>query len=303
MYICKYCGKEFELRRAHNGHIARCVLNPDTQTKYECCYCKQNIVGKISYSRHVNHCELNPDRLMIKRPFSDHDEDGQEYSCSYCGKECKNTNSLKNHERLCRKNPNKDVSNISKHNQQITDGTKTIWNKGLDKTTSLSVKQMADTLKQRYASGELTGNCTGKHIPQDVRDKIAATHRLLDHDQMNKNSHGKRGWLDGMFFMSTWEVAYYLFMRDSGHKITRCPNRFEYVYENKLHTYAPDFLVDDSIIVEVKGYETDLDRLKYTLVPDLVIIDESKISPYLQYVKNTYKTTSIEELYDINLSK
>lgn len=303
MYTCKYCGKEFESSAKCNGHIARCVESPANKEHIQCEFCGKIITGKISYSRHRTHCSLNPDGVQNKSPQYRHDVDGKIYSCKFCNKIFKNTNSLINHERLCASNPEKATSNLAVFNNQVKNGEIDIWNKGQTKETNSSVAKQSETVKRLYATGELVGNFLGKHHPQHVKDKIAASHRLLDHDQVNKNSHGKRGWLDGMFFMSTWEVAYYLYMRDSGHIITRCSQKFEYEYEDKLHTYTPDFLVDNKTIVEVKGYETDVDRLKYTLVPDLVIIDESKINPYLQYVKNTYKTTSIEELYAINLSK
>lgn len=298
MYKCKYCGAEFENRFKCSGHASRCSSNPTMSSTHECEYCGKTIIGKHSFTQHVNHCEFNPNKLKHKSP-SRLQVESHSLTCCYCGKECRNDNVLRNHERLCKSNPNRVLpSEVNGHKGGWPKG-KPAWNKGLTKETDARVAAHSTMMQELYSSGKLKGNFTGRKHTQETKDKISAAHLKLDHDQFNKNSHGKRGWLDNMFFMSTWELAYYLFMKDKGHTIVRCPQKFEYVdSDNKPHTYTPDFLVDDTIIVEIKGYETDHDRFKYTLVPDLVVIGEKDIDPYLQYVYKTYETRDLETLYD-----
>lgn len=297
MYTCKYCGQEFDNRFKCSGHASRCLNNPTMTSVHTCDFCGQSIIGKHSFTQHVNHCNSNPDKLIYKSPVREGFDDSQS-ECKFCGKLCKNDNSLRNHERLCKMNPERQF--ISKEHVGGWPKGKPAWNKGLTKETDERVANQSRIIAAKYASGELTGSFTGRKHTQETKDKISAAHLKLDHDQFNKNSHGKRGWLDDMFFMSTWELAYYLFMRDSGHTIIRCPQKFDYLdEENKPHTYTPDFLVDSIYIVEIKGYETDHDRFKYTLVPDLIVIGEQEINPYLQYVYKTYQTRDPETLYDI----
>lgn len=300
MYICKYCGQAFETRQKHNGHIARCLKVPDNITEFTCKFCNKVVIGKNSWVRHENHCKHNPNHVVHKTPFQNQDALRNEFVCQYCGKNCKNTNSLVNHERLCPKNVNRKIYNgINSYHEKLKTGEVTVWNKGLTKETDARVAAHSLKMHELYSSGEIKAGFEGRKHTQETKDKISAAHLKLDHDQFNKNSHGKRGWLDNMFFMSTWELAYYLFMRDKGHNIVRCPQKFDYVdSDNKPHTYTPDFLVDDKAIVEIKGYETDHDRFKYTLVPDLVVIGEKDIDPYLQYVYKTYETRQLETLYD-----
>ena len=306
MYKCKYCNEEFDNVAKLGGHCSRCKLNPTYTSTHICKYCGKTIIGKHSYTQHENHCELNPNKKDYKYSVRvGHNNNPS--NCKYCNKECKNDNSLRNHERLCKENPNRDThnsygkDNLRAYREKIKNGEITVWNKGLTKETDIRVNKQSKSQIEYYKLHQ--GTFKGRHHSQETKDKISKAQLLRDHDQSNKNSHGKRGWLDNMFFMSTWELAYYIFMRDSGHDIKRCNIKFKYEQDGKIHTYTPDFIVDDNIIIEIKGYETDLDRFKYTLVDNLCIIGEDKIEPYLRYVFNTYKTKEIESLYDIDLSK
>lgn len=66
--------------------------------------------------------------------------------CKHCGKECKNTNSLRNHERLCSKNPSKQDSSFKFFREQLKNGDKVTWNKGLTKLTNSSIAECAAKL-------------------------------------------------------------------------------------------------------------------------------------------------------------
>lgn len=296
MYSCKYCGKKFDNKFKCGGHTSRCAQNPTMLSLHICTFCGKEIIGQHSFTQHQNHCEQNPEKLIYKSPVRK--GFGNEASCcKFCNKLCKNDNSLRNHERLCKLNP--DRYSIPRSKLGGWPKGRPAWNKGLTKETDERVANQSRTLSKKYEDGKLAGSFTGHKHLQETKDKISKSHLRLNHDQFNKNSHGKRGWIDNMFFMSTWELAYYLFMRDTGHTIVRCPQKFNYVDESgKQHTYTPDFLIDNKEIVEIKGYETEHDRFKYTLVPNLTVIGDQDINPYLQYVYNNYKTKKIETLYD-----
>lgn len=90
----------------------------------------------------------------------------------------------------------------------------------------------------------------------------------------------------------------YIYQKDHGHNIRRCDKKFPYFYKEKIHYYYPDFIVDNEYIVEIKGFETELDLLKYTLVPGICVIKGEDIIPYINYVKETYKVEDITSLYE-----
>lgn len=174
--------------------------------------------------------------------------------CKFCGKECANANSLRNHERLCKSNPDKQVSNISKYKQENPGswnkglvGVQTAWNKGLPgtftgKKHTAEVKlEMSNRKKALYASGwePTCGRCKkylhSSPIAGDVK-------------------------LDG-----TWEVKVAEHLDKLGVVWKRNRERFSYIRpDGKSATYQPDFYVEDwCTYLEVKGYETALDRAKW----------------------------------------
>lgn len=299
MYKCKYCEKEFKSLGGCRGHEYGVHENIHTHNVI-CRFCKKEFKQMGLYSHEPN-CPENPSsKAFLKLQTTSLKNEPQDGNCQYCNKYCRNQNSLRNHERLCKENPNGQQSGFVNYNKNYIK-IYGAWNRGLTKTTDERVAAYSNKLIEYFKTHE--GTFKGKKHTELAKQKIALAQLLVDHDARNKYSHGKRGYLDGMFFMSTWELAYYIYNRDKGHKIIRCPLKFDYEYEGKLHKYTPDFLVDDSVLVEVKGWETELDRLKYTLVDKLLIVYYEDIKVCIDYVKTTYKIVNIEDMYDIFISK
>lgn len=61
-----------------------------------------------------------------------------------------------------------------------------------------------------------------------------------------------RYYFQGERFDSSWELALWIYAKDHGEEIQRCPCVFSYVYNNKRHKYFPDFLYKGEF-VEIKG--------------------------------------------------
>ena len=59
-------------------------------------------------------------------------------------------------------------------------------------------------------------------------------------------------YFQGERFDSSWELALWIYAKDHGEEIQRCPCVFSYVYKNKHHKYFPDFLYKGEM-VEIKG--------------------------------------------------
>jgi len=61
-----------------------------------------------------------------------------------------------------------------------------------------------------------------------------------------------------------WELIVAKYFDKMNIKWTKNKKRFKYIFENKDRFYTPDFyLFDSNLYIEVKGYETDLDRAKW----------------------------------------
>ena len=100
----------------------------------------------------------------------------------------------------------------------------------------------------------------------------------------------KFGTYRGYHCDSSWELAFVIFNLD--HNIVFCRNTesFPYEYNGTIHYYYPDFIVDN-IYYEIKSFKNDKVYNKCRDFPkekQLVIIDQEKIQPYLDYCESTY---------------
>ena len=108
-------------------------------------------------------------------------------------------------------------------------------------------------------------------------------------------------------FDSAWELAYYIWLKDHNIDFEYQPDiSFDYEYNNKIHRYYPDFLVEDEI-QEIKGtqffenynpnnkmicpYNRDLDdfveaKHQCMIKNNIKIITDC--TEYLNYIRNTY---------------
>ena len=284
-YICE-CGRVFTNPQGYSGHRTRCKTNPNNQKIFTCEYCGKEIRGLHSYNKHRTYCDNNPDRKEYAISKSE-----DSYNCEYCNKTCIGLLSLKCHERLCNNNPNKSISNFTKYNEDVRTGIKPSWNGGLTKDDHPSIKAQSEKLIGRE------GTFKGRHHTLETKQHLSKVQTEVWHKDDHRRIFSKSGWYDNQYMMSTYELAYYIYTKDSGHKIVRCDKRFPYIYKDKKHYYYPDFIVDDYSIIEIKGFETELDKVKYTSVPDLVVLRYEDIKHCIKYVQDTYNVSDLSELY------
>ncbi len=200
------------------------------------------------------------------------------YICKWCQKPCKNANSHRNHERLCPCNPDRNyVSHTIGH---------AAWNKGLTKETSDIVKNQAEK-QAKTKLGVLHGPMTEEHKQKLIEGihKAKAEGKNVGGHRIHKSGHGKKCIADGIFFDSSWEVAYWFYNKENGNKLERNTKEFLYEYQNKTHRYLPDFF-DGSNYIEIKGYEDEKCQAKYQSVNNLVVIKD--VSKEINYMTEKY---------------
>lgn len=67
----------------------------------------------------------------------------------------------------------------------------------------------------------------------------------------------------------TWELQVANWLNEKNIKWTNNFSPYSYYWNNSWHLYFPDFLLlDNDAVIEVKGYETERDRLKWQAVID-----------------------------------
>lgn len=114
------------------------------------------------------------------------------------------------------------------------------------------------------------------------------------------SGRGKKGWYKGIFCDSSWELAVLIYCLDHGISIERCTEKRPYEYDGKIHYYHPDFIIDGKIY-EVKGAKTKQWEAKISQNPDVIVIDDSNIAPYLDYCTDTYG--NYLDLYEVKCWK
>jgi hypothetical protein len=101
--------------------------------------------------------------------------------------------------------------------------------------------------------------------------------------------------LDGITFDSSWELAFYIYLRDYGIPFEYHPDiEFPYKLEEddeKFHIYRPDFKIHDKLI-EIKGNHLaegkDKDKLSFLDRLGVDVITGNDIKPFLNYVAKKY---------------
>lgn len=158
--------------------------------------------------------------------------------CKHCDKECKNPNAHRNHERLCKLNPDRQQSAIVKYNQELGNGNRVPWNKGLSKETDDRIKKHGAALSERFKNGELVK-------PSFSEQQIAElSARAKKNGLGGYRPHPNRGsYYNGVWFDSNWEVQVAKSLDAANVRWSRPKNGF--VWNDKGNKYYPDFYLED----------------------------------------------------------
>ncbi len=226
-------------------------------------------------------------------------------TCDKCNKVFKSIGGLKCHykscskektviDHICPKCGNYIKSNIKKHinycdgsgtrkqkNEKNKIKIKIPWSKGLTKENNNSLKKLSDTLKLKYQTQE-----TIKHT--DKTKKLLSEIILERYKNGWQSTAGRCKKLDyhseiagDIKVDGGWELATAKYLDSINVNWVRNKKRFKYwnSIKNMESTYCPDFFVIDwNKYIEVKGYKTELDEIKWTQFEEkLEVWDKNKL--------------------------
>ena len=207
-------------------------------------------------------------------------------NCKFCQIQKFTKNSLAQHEIRCPFNNNRLLS----------------WNTGLTKLTdqrlaklSIEVSDRQTGKKRPEHSLKLKGrksSSPGKSLNPikelERRSKISKSAKARGLGGYIKGSgRGKKGWYKGIFCDSSWELAFVIYHLDHNIEIKRCEEIRYYEWENKQRKYIPDFVINNQIY-EIKGYKTEQWNAKISSNPEINVLYENEIKPYIKYVVDKY---------------
>ena len=220
-----------------------------------------------------------------------HGKQRKRIKCPICKKEII-TNGFKAHYNA-HLNGSKKVGGYNRVYEKRYDekGNLLVWNKGLTKETSSIVKRGSETLKEGFVSGRIKPSFKGKKHTTETKQKISVA--------LSKNNHGGRcEWFEvsGVKVQGTWERNFAEHMNNLGIMWEKLKLNFHvlpYTMNGMIRHYTPDFLVEEKIYVELKGYYWGNDKEKMRLVLEQNEVDV-KIIEKEWYEKLLVTKTKVE---------
>lgn len=208
--------------------------------------------------------------------------------CKFCGRDCKNPGGLAAHEPFCKKNPDRKTRKVSP--DAHTPKGVVPWNKG-KKLIDLLGEERANEISSKIKQG-LVGFVWKDYVSEEsnrkriekIKKTAAKRHSI---GGLRKGSgRGKKGWYQGYFCDSSWELAWVIYSLDHDVQFERNRESFGYTYLGKVKRFYPDFLLEDGTLVEIKGFKTDEYRAKLESFPKdrkLITLYKNEMKVYLDY--------------------
>lgn len=200
-------------------------------------------------------------------------------NCKFCKKECKSENSLRNHERLCKKNPQRQHSPFESNEIQAVRKKSNQFIKA--KSLGIDCK-VSDETRNKIKESSTRIWTAEKRKEHSERMKIQAQKNLDNHPDsyLHKNIFGrsKKTLYKNEWLHSSWELEFAMWLDSIQVEWTKKVPYFNYEWDGSSRRYFPDFYLKKfDLYVEVKGYQTDRDTVKWKCIPNLVIVKEKEI--------------------------
>ena len=298
MIECKYCHRQFKNINAYNAHKCEGFIKEleerrkekneeESHYEFECECCHRKFKTLNSLISHHGHCK----DYHFQKPSSKYKISDNLYRCE-CGREFDNPQSLNAHLSHCQFHHECIGTEMKKRNHEIIGGMAG-WDKFSDSDQKLIRKKALDIIKNKYYNGELINFWSNPNISEDIKQK--AKNKLKEsisrlRDEGKSYCRGNMGYYKGIHCDSSWELAYVVYCIDHNIPIRRCKDRIHYEVNGILKYYTPDFVINESEIIEIKGFKDKNWSYKKEKCKELniTIIDEHQINKYLDYVQNTY---------------
>jgi hypothetical protein len=198
--------------------------------------------------------------------------------CNFCNRECINPNSLRNHERLCKENPNRQI--MTGYNPRNTGKVgKNQHTKAKELGTVYVVSQET---RDKLSKAATEQNATKWTDEQRHKHSIVMREAVLNNPESytSNNVCGRVKIEDykGEKFHGKWELMVAKWFDSNSIRWERKIKPFNYFWNNKWHLYFPDFYLPDlDKYVEVKGFKRERDVCKWSVVPNLLVLQKKEI--------------------------
>ena len=316
MYICKYCGKEFEKTYQLAAHVSMCKQNPKYKENLEKRkikkskeQIKEERIKKDPYKHEYKEFKLYCQKCgkeyilnLTQKQFDEH-----KYS-KFCSRSCANSRihseetkkkiseSIKNSSIFYINNREKDIKiykNINSYLsiEEIPTKICPICKKEYIPKYKFNGYYYKITNFNKYCSSE----CLHQYKIINFK-KINEKYNLGGFKEGSVRNY-KSGWYHSIHCDSSWELAFIIYNEEHGNKIERYKEIRHYILEGKEYEYHPDFIVNDKDIYEIKGIKSKNSEAKQLYNKDIKFLYKDNMKLYLDYVINKYGQNFID-LYD-----
>jgi len=202
-------------------------------------------------------------------------QENGKYACNICMKEY-TRNGISTHYWLRHGKGNNHLEKIQNqlHKMHESNRNKPSWNSGLTAETDERVLKYRDSLRTRIELGEFRKDRIGVPLKDSTKEKLSeARSKFL-------NEKGNGGFKNVKWFKmidsfdnecslrGTWECDVANWLNQQNIEWTR-KYYIKYNDEGINRTYSPDFFIPkDNCIIEVKGYFSDKDKRKMSLIKE-----------------------------------
>jgi hypothetical protein len=163
---------------------------------------------------------------------------------------------------------------------------KKAWNRGLTKETHPSLIKLGQAISKTFAlKGDQRKVKT--HTPESKAKIAKATKDRKQGGYKPGSGIGKKGWYKGYWCDSSWELAYVIYCLEHNICIVRNLEHREYMWNNKVTHYIPDFIVQGEL-QEIKGYSSPQWEAKLEANPDVKVLYGPDLVHVFKYVKGKY---------------
>lgn len=180
---------------------------------------------------------------------------------------------------------------------------------GMNRKLETEEQKKSRIEKSRKTKLERYGNA-GYGNP--TKGKATKLERYGDANYNNQKLSKRKYLYDNIYFDSSWEIAFYIYLKDNQIAFEFHPDIFfKYDFNGKQHNYYPDFIVNN-MPIELKGSQffcngtminpfdrsqDELYKAKYNCMikNHVKIISNNEIKPYIDYINRTYGRAFLKE--------
>lgn len=231
--------------------------------------------------------------------------------CCVCQKEFTQQVNLKSDYKYLKKCCGKHCSHSRKHTKE----TKEKIAEGVHNSEKSKLYQLERTKKVKYKSFNCPvcnnivtikhfedrktcgkTECISKHISNVIKEQLVNGKRVNQWGGRCRKityimKNGIEIKVDGNF-----ELEFCKWCEENNVLFKKNRIGFKYIFDKHEHIYFPDFLINESVFVEVKGYETEKDRCKWEQFPyKIIILKEKQINLLKKRLIN--KLDDLKEFY------